>query len=270
MVGDPGCGKSTLLNALCGNVSFEAGLSRGSGLTKALDSKVINGKRYSDTPGLDDTKHRKAAAVAIQNAVQWGGNVKLIFVITVEAGRIRASNLATMRIVLKALLAAGVVVDRRFSVLINKMSAGELRLWGNPLTTGARVFRDQVECVYQPDQLFYVPEDKRLKDIKNGEFPAEHKNVLVTAISKMRVMGVKPGLHIDVSVEDFRAKVEQMEEELAELRAKNGSKWESFKNLAKGAGNVADDAVKVAGDVVGGLALGAAAAGAILLVPFGL
>eukprot|EP00170_Pyropia_yezoensis_P008163 contig_34004_g8190 len=73
VVGDPGVGKSTFLNSLVGAATFQSGLSAVQGLTKELQSVVINGTRYSDTPGLDDTRLKKQAAAAIVEAVRLGG-----------------------------------------------------------------------------------------------------------------------------------------------------------------------------------------------------
>lgn len=145
VVGDPGAGKSTILNGLVGTAArgprmpFRSGLSVASGRTIALQTDVVGGVRYSDTPGLDDVALKRQAAAAIANAVCLGGAVRLLFVLTMEAGRVRGANFATIRIVLDALTAVGVDVDGRFSVALNHGRDGSVGGPGHRRRGGAAV-----------------------------------------------------------------------------------------------------------------------------------
>lgn len=55
-----------------------------------------------DTPGLADIKLRKQAAKAITEALKRDGNYQIFFVITLEAGRIRPEDMATIKLVLES------------------------------------------------------------------------------------------------------------------------------------------------------------------------
>jgi len=116
-IGNPGTGKSTMLNSLIGEVKFQSGISIGHGLTKivqwALDQ---HGNIYADTPGLSDIKLRKQAAAEITKALKKGGLFKIVFVITLEEGRIRADDKTTMQLVLEA-----APIGHFYGVIINKM-----------------------------------------------------------------------------------------------------------------------------------------------------
>ncbi|CAE7247514.1 unnamed protein product [Symbiodinium sp. CCMP2456] len=108
-VGNPGVGKSTLLSAVSGR-HFESGLSWVNGLTKKLcfqRSPALPGVRFGDTPGLADVSLAEMAAQAINeafsDAARHGRNVKLIFVITTESGRLRPEDLFTIKQVMQSI-----------------------------------------------------------------------------------------------------------------------------------------------------------------------
>lgn len=118
VVGNPGVGKSALLNGLIGEVKFASGVSFGCGLTSRLQIETYKGNRYLDTPGLQDVKLRKQAAAAIQEALKVGGEYKIIFVITLEAGRVRPMDVATIRSVLNSAEEIGC----NYGIIVNKVS----------------------------------------------------------------------------------------------------------------------------------------------------
>lgn len=224
VVGDPGAGKSTILNALVGTAArgarmpFRSGLSVASGMTTALQTEVVGGVRYSDTPGLDDVALKRRAAAAIADAVCLGGAVRLLFVLTMEAGRVRGANLATIRIVLDALVAAGVDVDGRFSVALNKMTAGEMAAWGDPASDGVAVLRSQLGTNAAVDQLVYLPRVGGLVDAADAPFPAATRDCLAAAVDAMAAMAVPAGTHIDVAVDEVARLTAHYESELADHR----------------------------------------------------
>ena len=110
--GNPGSGKTTLLNCemkrqipdLQQSDLFKSGVSVGYGLTSQLSSKVINEVTFFDTPGLEDlnVSRRKASADAITLALRQNGIYQIVFVVTLESGRIRPADLATISLVLEA------------------------------------------------------------------------------------------------------------------------------------------------------------------------
>lgn len=130
--GNPGVGKSTILNAFMGKNAFASGVAIGEGLTTALQTCETERCYLSDTPGLDDIARREQAASEIASALGSHRRIHLIFVCTLESGRVKPADLATIRIVLKGIDDVGVDASLKYSVIINKCSESVLRLCNTP------------------------------------------------------------------------------------------------------------------------------------------
>lgn len=129
LIGNSGVGKSTILNGLVGKAVFHSGLSFGSGLTTHMQRYVVQGGNvYVDTPGLSDIQMRKQAAEEIAKALREGGPFKIVFVMTLEGGRVRPDDNATRKLVLEAAPEIGT----NYSIILNKVTRGEARGLSRP------------------------------------------------------------------------------------------------------------------------------------------
>ncbi len=115
-------GKSYLLNSLIGQFHFDSGISVGTCLTRVLKTvRGPDGNFYSDTPGLEDIEMREIAAEEISKALQ-SGDYKIVFVCTLQTGRLSPNDLATVTVVLNAIEREDIDIENRCSVLLNKVS----------------------------------------------------------------------------------------------------------------------------------------------------
>lgn len=139
LVGNPGVGKSSILNTLFGKARFPAGVKLGSGLTTKMTAQNKDSVQYVDTPGLDDVETRKSAGDEIANALSGPGIIRLLFITTLEAGRVRPGDLTTLDLVLSAIRKTGVAVSNRFSILINKCEPSVIKSLGDKMEFGKMV-----------------------------------------------------------------------------------------------------------------------------------
>lgn len=122
-IGTPGVGKSTLLNTCIGKPVFPSGVSFIAGMTRKSAFYSEDGITYIDTPGLDNDNERKAVAIReIEEALNRHRVVTVVFVFTLESGRLKPADMTTMKFILDSITQAGVDVEERYSIIINMVS----------------------------------------------------------------------------------------------------------------------------------------------------
>lgn len=149
-----------------------------------------------DTPGLADIKLRKQAAKAITEALKRDGNYQIFFVITLEAGRIRPEDMATIKLVLES--ASDI---KHYSIIINKLSKVALDCLikdnAEQLTILVAEMIEQFNCKKDPPTVLLLKnqfdlhdaEDKVIKWDELDEFAKEAPCMIVRPASVVDISG---------------------------------------------------------------------------------
>jgi len=232
-VGNPGSGKSTLLNSIIGEAKFQSGFKAGSGMTSALDEYLHEDILYIDTPGLADTRIRQRAALAIVDALRKGGAYKLLFVLTLEAGNIRAQDQVTMELILEAL--QNQLKENQYGIIINKIGNKFTRQIEKEVSNGifcSRLFpRKQSTAKHffpSTNNILCLEEVHELIDEDNGILPSFNR--ICRFLDKLPTVSIVPGSVKDIDWNKF----EKIQKELEKISDEYEQLSEENKKLAEG------------------------------------
>jgi len=186
-VGNTGSGKSTIIASLSKNDTFQRGVSFGTGKTQFLNFKEdkrpgYNWIRWADTPGLADVKIMKQAAKEISGALkkssESGRETILIFVCTLQGGRVRIEDINTISCVVESIqLADGKPLpSNKYSILYNQVSKNMMKRedWVNGRVIIQEHFSTKTE--YFPvttNNFIYIQKFSELEDADDALFTDE-------------------------------------------------------------------------------------------------
>lgn len=173
-VGNPGSGKSTIANTIIGTFAFPAGLSFGVRLTTTLSTHKHNGESFTDTPGLDDVGLRDQVIKKISAALSQNERLRLIFVCTLEDGRVRSADVDAMDAILDAICKVGILVQTEFSLIINKCSETFLKR----LKTNGKS-REEISTMFAKERklehVYFAPKDLNAEKTSDVLHSAQHE-----------------------------------------------------------------------------------------------
>eukprot|EP01037_Dinobryon_pediforme_P025231 gene25231-27303_t len=215
LAGNPGSGKSTLLNSLAGKITFPSGVSIGEGLTTVVQTaRGTDGKLYGDTPGLDDVAIRAKAAGEMNKILRANNAIKLVFVVTLEAGRVKPADKTTMEVILDALPDS----TNKFTIIINKMEKSVY----NQLQEPEKLKRLLVSLVSEKHTTSHIHFILKDKDA-DGE-----DNVMISNIQPLRTaLDLAPIFEYnskevkDIKHDAFEAMREKFAEDLENIKKAN-------------------------------------------------
>ena len=208
--GNPGVGKSTMLNSIAGRIVFPSGPSLGQGMTTGLDRIDIGPVVLADTPGLADVSLREKAAVAIRNALRDAHRASLYFIVTLEAGRVRPVDVATINTVLDAIV--GVDMTNKFGIIINKLSKKVIDKINNDVDGKTRLF-GCLTTKFKTLHIFLNPSDADLNDESNGLKPlSSDMREFIASVTTFEIQEIRP-----LSIDNFDRNTEALEEMLQRM-----------------------------------------------------
>ncbi len=244
--GNPGVGKSFILNSLIGQVTFKSGINIGEGMTKVLERYDASDYVYFDTPGLDDISIREQAALEISQALEGGCEMKLIFVVTLEAGRIKPADLTTIKVVLKAIEDVGVDASGRYSVIVNKCNSTLMKQF--EMVRPREKVRSTFCMVKYLRDIEFFPKIGAADE--EGDYLLRDNSGYAKFVKEAPTMRLPENAQVKIDATNYDKIYEQYEKELESLRNKlkelegerNDDKWMKLVenvliNLGNAAGN---------------------------------
>jgi len=234
LFGNPGVGKSTIINSVVGKIVSHSGFSRtGSGITTKYSPYHSKLGILLDTPGLDDVKTRATACEEITKALKQNGTYKLIFLCTMESGRVRGNDVATVESVMNA-------VDCPYNVIVTKLGKVAYESFEQQ---GSTVLRSLLQISgKQPEHIFgirrleqlddledKVYEGKELEDILNFIRSCEGKVINSINVDDVKAFSDKRSKELEEQIKKQQEKLEFLEKSLKEKGLSISDIWKTIK-----------------------------------------
>ncbi|MHB9147779.1 MAG: U-box domain-containing protein [Candidatus Amoebophilus sp.] len=209
--GQPGVGKSTLANSIFGEAIFESGTSLAGPITTHNQAQQHGGILYIDTPSLDNVEVRKKAAEDIEEALKSNKNYKVVFVLTLDSGKLRPADLVSIGTVCDAIRTPfhyGLIFNKVEKEIIDKVGKGGVI--------------DLTHLKKQPASTLILEKDLTIEGKENAHFPtnSENKTKLLNFISSLKANNVSDttqgGMYANISQERSQQQLER--ERIAEYR----------------------------------------------------
>src|SRR5690606_19837181 len=149
---------------------------------KAKQAWEYEGRKYIDTPGLNDMKSRKEAAREIETALKENTIYKIIFVITLEAGRAKSQDFKTVNTICEA-----ITVPFNYGIIFNKIHDNVIKKMGKRETKSGGLVDYLSVLNKQPSSIIIIKEEKAIHNEDNLYLKehSEGKESLVRFISEL-------------------------------------------------------------------------------------
>ncbi|ACE05498.1 hypothetical protein Aasi_0044 [Candidatus Amoebophilus asiaticus 5a2] len=252
--GNPGVGKSSLCNSIFQSSKpiFNSGVSILTGMTTNKQQYLHEGKLYVDTPGLADPETRTKAGKAITEALKHNGNYKIVFVITLEGGRLSPEDVATIETVCEA-----IKVPFEYGLIFNKVTPGiRKKIIGIGVESYVKKYSISLDnninnlteefilnliqlglsegyfkaFTKQPSSATMLMRESHMEDEEGEYFSANSPNMknLLNFLGKLKATEIHESNIIPLDTTDYKKKIEEqeaknkkLEEELNKVKEEN-------------------------------------------------
>jgi len=226
--GNPGVGKSTLCNSIFQKVVFQSGVSVGGGMTINKQEHIYAGRLYIDTPGLDDVQLKEKAAEEIEKSLKQNNNYKIVFVATLEAGRIKPADLVTINTVCEA-----IKTDFEYGIIFNKVTQQSMNKIKQINQEGLLVHLATLKK--KPSSTIILMKDGNMEDEDNVLFDEKNRKIVLDFISNLKANNILDTQVEEVDVRDYQKKIEELEaqykKEIAALNSQLQASSEQINSL---------------------------------------
>ncbi len=202
--GNPGAGKSSLFNSIFQKNVFKSGVSIGIGMTQIKQAYIHENRKYIDTPGLSDPYLRKQAAEEIEKALKENNNYKIVFVATLEAGRIKPDDLVTINKVCEA-----IQVNFEYGIVFNKVTKPVLEA----IKEEGGLEGYLAELSRKPSSILIIEKVLDMEDTDNVYLPSSSEQLanLESFISNLKAYKIPDNKVQAIDVTNYKEKVREME-----------------------------------------------------------
>jgi len=195
---------------LCNSIFQEAIFGSGfsiTGLTKCHQEYLFENKLYVDTPGLADATMKLEAAQEIEVALKKNGNYKIIFVITVEDGRIRPQDIETVNAVCGA-----IHTPFMYGLIINKVEPEIIQMVLSSMSVLLKFFKQQ------PSLSCVIARDAKIAG-RNNVFITnpQTRGELVKFISQLTANTIIAANVQPIDISNYKKEIKKLEKEITHL-----------------------------------------------------
>ena len=173
--------------------------------------------------GLADVKLGKEAAKEISKSLKNDGRFKLIFVVTLEAGRIRPEDVTTINLVLDA-----INHPVEYGVIVNKVNRKFVQKISNSEGLFHAIFAGFNSGERKTDKFYYMSRDEELEDNDNklSVLPQDLRDFIYNTVPESLIL--KEDVR-EVNFNEFEKMKRQFATEIERIRVDSQKREEAFK-----------------------------------------
>ena len=208
-LGKSGVGKSTLCNSIFQKIIFRSGTSNINGVTAKQQQYLYNNKLYIDTPALAEVEINKITAGEIEKALKQDNNYKIVFVATLNGGRIDEYDFVAINKICDAIKIPfdyGLIFNKVTKRIIQKIGEGGIKKYLKALNK-------------PPVSILFLEKDDEIEDADNLYFSDNSENIkrLTNFLSKLKTTKLLPTDISEINISNFQEEIDNMKNTLKKL-----------------------------------------------------